>query len=174
MSPFVYIGNTASVVVRIKNGNRRLSRFFGERMAEFFDENALILGKVIILPVPMTEKRIKRRGYNQALDLAEVVHEELLRLGYDAELYADALIKRREAPPQKRLSMRERRANMQGVYRLQRRSILKDRTVIIVDDIMTTGATGDVCAKLCKNAGAKRVYFLTSAAAPEQLAKRIT
>ena len=172
LSPFVYIGNTASVVVRIKNGNRRLSYFFGERMAELFDKRVRCVGKVMVVPVPMTKKRMKKRGYNQALDLAERVYEELLQRGYDVELCDDALIKRRETPPQKQLSMRARRANMKGVYHLQRRSIFKDKTVIIVDDIMTTGATGDVCAKLCKRAGAGRVYFLTSATAPEQVIRK--
>lgn len=169
VSPYVYIGETASTIVRIKNGNRRLACALAERMVEELIKQCAISGcDIVVLPIPMSERKQAVRGYNQALDLAEVVEERLQQAGYQVALHTDVLVKQRETPQQKHLTMRERRANLQGVFHLAKRALLKDKTVLLVDDIMTTGATGDVCATLCKNAGAKEVYFLCVAAAPEK------
>ena len=108
------------------------------------------------------------RGYNQAEDLAEAVADEWLKAGGKATLYTDVLIKKKETASQKHLSLKERRENLQGVFHLKKRALLKDRIVVLIDDIMTTGATGDCCASLCKGAGAKQVYFLCVASVPEK------
>jgi ComF family protein len=124
---------------------------------------------VLVLPIPMTEKRMRKRGYNQAEDLADAFLGLLAQVGVPAEGYNDILIKRRETLQQKHLSLRERKRNLQGVFHLAHRAILKDKTVLLIDDIMTTGTTGDACARLCKGAGAKAVYFITVASLPERL-----
>ena len=168
VSPFVYLGDTAATVVRIKNGNRRLCYYFAERMTESLLNAFVIEDGAVILPIPATEKKLGVRGYNQALDLAEAVEEELQRKGIAVVLYTDALEKRKETSQQKHLGLQDRKANLQGVFHLKKRAVLKDKTVIIVDDILTTGATGDVCAQLCKGAGAKRVILLCVASVPER------
>ncbi len=172
ISPFVYIGETARVINRIKNGERRLCCYYAEQMCiALLQEKRTFTGtgeELILLPVPMTDKRKRRRGYNQAQDLAEEVAERLREAGYTVSVYTDVLIKNRETPSQKHLSLRGRRENLRGVFHLAKRTPLKDKTVILIDDIMTTGITGDACAKLCKGAGAKTVYFLTVASAPEK------
>ena len=173
VSPFVYLGDTAANVVRMKNGNRRLCYYFAERMVESLLQAFTIEDGAVLLPIPATKKKLGMRGYNQALDLAEAVEDALQNCGIQATLYTDALVKRRETPPQKHLNLQERTNNLQGVFHLQTRTILKGKTVIIVDDIMTTGATGDVCATLCKGAGAKRVLLLCAAAVPEKQASEL-
>ena len=168
ISPYVYIGETASIIVRIKNENRRLACALAERMVEKLLSQCTLTGELVVLPIPMAQRKQAIRGYNQALDLAEVVEEQLQKAGHNVVLYTDVLVKRHETPQQKHLSMRERNANLQGVFHLAKRTVLKDKTVILVDDIMTTGATGDICAMLCKSVGAKQVYFLCAGSAPEK------
>lgn len=167
-SPFVYVGETANAINRIKNGNRRLCYYYAEQMLRILQKAYSVTDEVILLPIPMAKEKQSMRGYNQAQDLAEALETELQKAGISCALYTDVLIKTRETPEQKHLSLRERRENLQGVFHLSKRAVLKDKTVILVDDIMTTGSTGDVCAKLCKGAGAKEVYFLCVASVPEK------
>lgn len=168
LSPFVYVGDTAGVLNRIKNGNRKLCYYYAEQMVKAFEKAYGILQDVVLLPIPMSEEKRRIRGYNQAQDLAEAVEQVWTNAGGTAILYTDVLIKKRETKAQKHLSLRERRKNLQGVFHLQQRAVLKGKTVILIDDIMTTGATGDVCARLCKGAGANAVYFLCVASVPEK------
>jgi len=127
-SPFVYRGLSAALVNRIKNGKRRLAYYFAEKMAEYWIEkypnverftipmsalNAESDEKtdaetLLILPVPMTEKGVKERGFNQASELAEILVEALQEKGYAAELDVQTLQKRKETSPQKKMSFFER------------------------------------------------------------------
>ena len=171
VSPFVYSGVAAALVNRLKNGDKYLSAFFGERMAEAYlnfvkytpEEKPLL-----IVPVPLTEQKRETRGYNQAEELAKEVSVCLERVGIKTELCQDAIIKTRESRQQKHLGVTERIENAQGAYRLHVRKIFPNRRVLLIDDIMTTGATGSVCAKLILNAHAKEVVFLTAVSAPER------
>lgn len=165
LSPFVYCGTAARLLNRLKNGERYLSGFFGECMAEAL-KAALPKGtdSALLVPVPLTAEREKRRGYNQAEELAERIAEIL-----GAETGRDVLVKARETPSQKRLTGRERAKNVSGAYRVKDGAAGKGRTVILVDDIMTTGATGSECARVLSAAGAKEVVFLTAASAAERV-----
>ena len=184
ISPFVYRSKTAALINRIKNGNRRLAYFFGENMAEILerecpqilqneagryalnDENTPL--PLLIVPVPITKTRERERGYNQALCLAEAAQAHLVKKGYLAELDGEALQQRKEIAPQKRQEFFSRAKNVEGAFHVLKRAVCKDRTVLLIDDIMTTGATGSECAARLLGAGAKRVIFLTAAALPER------
>ena len=108
----------------------------------------------------MTEAGERKRGYNQAKDLAEKISEQ-------AEIpVKSGLAKIRDTLPQKRLTKAERKENLSGAYRAE--GGFSGRKVLLVDDVMTTGATGSECAKVLKRAGASDVFFLTAAAAPER------
>ena len=120
------------------------------------------------MPVPVTDAKRRERGFNQAERLAEVVFKRLVEHGFEVELIADVLEKRRETAPQKTKSFYERKENVAGAFFVHKRKVCKDKTVVLVDDVMTTGATGNECAKLLLSAGAKEVIFLTSVALPEQ------
>ncbi|MBQ8283708.1 MAG: ComF family protein [Clostridia bacterium] len=188
-SPFVYVGETAALVNRIKNGNRRLAYFFGEKMADIFMEtNARFLkndvGRVeaneknapeggtgallLILPVPAHATKVRERGYNQAADLAEIVCERLQRFGFEAEYDPDVLQKRKETKMQKHLGVANRAENVSGAYYVHKRAACRGKTIVLVDDIMTTGATGSEIAERLLGAGAKEVILLVAAALPEQ------
>ena len=169
-SPFVYRGKTAGLVNRIKNGERRLAYFFAEQACEAFLRNMPVVTEgepLLILPVPTTETSLLERGYNQALELALAMEKELKKQGVLVETDSSVLTKRRETKPQKHLHLFERAENVRGAFHVHKRTAVRDRTVLLIDDIMTTGATGSECARVLKNAGAKAVYFLVVACLPE-------
>ena len=169
LSPFVYKSEAAVSINRVKNGDSYLAAYFGERMAEKF---LSVLGSewdsLLIIPVPLTKKRLRERGYNQAERLAEGVQAYLNRAGISVETDFSILEKKRETVAQKDVMGKEREENVKGAYHLHKRAVCKGRTVLLVDDIMTTGSTGSECARLILNAGAEKVFFLTATALPEQ------
>ena len=123
---------------------------------------------LLIIYVPATLKSQKERGYNQARDLAETVLAELQKQGYLAEMDEEVLQKRKETSAQKHMHFHERAENIAGAYHVHKRTACRDRTIVLVDDIMTTGATGDEIAKRLLGAGAKEVLFLVATSMPEQ------
>lgn len=166
VSPFIYRGETALLINRLKNGKPRLAYYFGEQMADCFCQRQDKC-QVLLVPVPITFAKLRERGYNQAERLAEVVSARLTAHGFDVEFIADVLEKRRETAPQKTKSFYERKENVAGAFFVHKRKVCKDKIVVLVDDVMTTGATGSACAEKLKNAGAKRVIFLTATALEE-------
>lgn len=110
-----------------------------------------------IVPVPLAGSRRRQRGYNQS----ELLAKELSRLTA-VPLAPRALIRPRSAPPQYRLSDRdERRRNVSGVFSSGKR--VPQGSVLLVDDVMTTGATLDACARVLIEAGAGPVFGLAFA-----------
>ena len=157
-SPFCYRGKAAELINRMKNGERWLANYFGEQMSALWKRSGLCSDIVVF--VPMTEAGERKRGYNQAAELAEKISEQ-------TEIpVKSGLAKIRDTLPQKRLTKAERRENISGAYRAE--GGFSGRKVLLVDDVMTTGATGSECAKALKRAGASDVFFLTAAAAPER------
>ena len=174
-SPFVYRGDTASFVNRIKTSSPILARYFGEQMADCliqrFDKiDNFVEGKeeLMIIPIPLTEERLRSRGYNQALLLAEMVCKRLREQGYNAKLYEEVLQKTRDTAQQKHMDYVSRMENVAGAYHVHQRKECRGRTIVLVDDIMTTGATGSECASRLQSADAAAVVLLVSAALPEQ------
>ena len=174
-SPLIYRGETASVVNRMKNGNPRLALWLGETAAEYFlahyadVENFKAGGEtLLLLSVPLTLAKQKQRGYNQAEELAKSVCKRLKAHGVQVELCTDVLERLRDSEEQKHMGFEERHSTASAVYHVHRRKACRDRTVLLIDDIMTTGATGSACAARLYGAGAKAVLFLTATALPEQ------
>lgn len=181
VSAFEYYENAASAINRIKNGNRRTVPYVTEKMTlallrrcpelerEFGGGRYEMDGKkLLIVSVPLSKKRRRKRGYNQAEDLAKRVAMYLREEGFGVETDFEVLEKRKDTSSQKDLTGAERMENLSGAFHVHKRTICKDRIILLVDDIMTTGATGSTCAKLLKGAGAKRIYFLTACAIAEQ------
>lgn len=168
-SPFVYIGETARLINRMKNGNRRLALYLGERMAEYFLQECSDGGNsFLVVPVPMTEEKRKIRGYNQAEELADAVCAYFRKQGVEATLDRDVLQKRYDIAQQKHLNKKQRRENIAGAYHVHKRTACKGKSILLIDDIHTTGATGDECAERLLRAGAEKVYFLAAVALSEE------
>ena len=167
VAAFSYKAETAGIVNRMKNGNRRLAAYLGEKMAEKVYP-LLESEEVLLVPVPLTDNRKKERGYNQAELLAEAVKRYLSDKGVLVALDTELLVKRRETALQKQKTRKERVENVQGAYHVHKRKACEGKTIVLIDDIITTGATGSECARLLLSAKAKKVLFLVAAALPEQ------
>ncbi len=134
-----------------------LARPLAERMATRLGE----IGPVdLMIPVPLYRWRRWRRGFNQAAALAK----ELSRLS--GTPWSRKVLRRiRPTRPQVGLSHRERRLNLAGAFAVSSSGLVSGRRVLLVDDVMTTGATLDACARALKSAGAAWVAGLTAARA---------
>lgn len=104
----------------------------------------------LIVPMPLSAARLRERGYNQALELARLAAAAL-----DAPIDAAACIKLRDTAPQSRLPWAERRRNIRGAFVTL--ADLHGKHVVVVDDVLTTGATLDAVAGSLKKAGAASV-----------------
>lgn len=143
-------------------GGRAFSRFAG---AGFFAARMLAgphaAGDVIV-PVPLSRQRLAARGFNQALEIARPLARALNR-----PLDAATLLRRRDTAPQSRLPWRTRQGNVRHAFECC--GDFSGRTVIVIDDVMTTGATLDAVARTLKAHGATQVVNWVAARAVKQL-----
>jgi ComF family protein len=112
----------------------------------------------VLVPVPLHPRRLRERGFNQS---ALVVEALARRAGRPACL--DALVRRLDTVPQAGLTAAARRRNVRGAFAVRRRAAVAGRTVTLVDDVLTTGATALACARPLTEAGAVEVRLLTVA-----------
>jgi ComF family protein len=111
----------------------------------------------LVVPAPMSRARRRERGYNQA----ELLAREIVDL-VGGTLMAD-LLEKADRPPQRTLSAAERQLNLRDAIRCAQPDLVTGRRVLLVDDVMTTGATLSACADALQAAGAERVFALVFA-----------
>lgn len=140
------------------HGRRRLAERLAELMLDEASVRRLFEGDPVVVPVPLHPRRRALRGFNQAELLARA-----LARGACVRLEPTVLVKLRETPPQAGLSAARRRRNVAGTYVARRRAAIERRTVVLVDDVFTTGATARACARALRAAGAAEVRILTVA-----------
>lgn len=116
---------------------------------------------IVVVPVPTTRARLRRRGYNQAERLARVVARETRRP------LLEPLVRTGRSRTQVSLHPTERRANVEKVFQAHpsRSRTLRESRVLLIDDVLTTGATGGAAARALQAAGARSVTLLTFARA---------
>jgi len=133
---------------------RPLARFMARELtAPFYPPEA-----DLILPVPLHWRRLRERGFNQALLLAKALFPS-----WRDRILLDLLVRIRWTEPQINFSGQERQRNVLYAFAVSRPEIVVDKSVILVDDVFTTGATANECARVLKKAGAKSVLVLTLA-----------
>ncbi|MBQ7603254.1 MAG: ComF family protein [Clostridia bacterium] len=118
----------------------------------------------IVLPVPISKKRLKTRGYNQSLLLAKVISKTISK-----PLSDKVLLKIHDTHDQVGLGYDDRQNNLNGSIVANNKHLIKGKNVLLIDDVMTTGATANVCADVLFKAGAAHVYVLTFAYAMSKL-----
>jgi len=135
-----------------------LTSFFGERMEKglyrYWDPPPFDL----LIPVPLHPKRLRERGFNQSLLLVKELSHRT-GIPYEKRL----LQKKRQTLPQVELSGREREKEVRNSFRIIKREALRGKTILLVDDVYTTGATVNECAKVLLAAGAERIDVFTIA-----------
>ena len=140
-------------------GRRALAVPLGDLLAELGP--ALPLEAVdVIVPVPLHPRRERERGFNQSWLLARRV-----AAAWRVTARADVLTRRVATAPQTALGAEARRLNVGGAFRVRRPELVAGRHVVLVDDIMTTGATAGACARALRDAGAAIVGVVTVARA---------
>lgn len=143
-----------SLAIRLKYGRKvAIARTMARFMAPLIDRRE---DDPILIPVPLHRGRLWRRGFNQS---ALVAGELGGRLG----LRVDALALRRSkrTPPLKGMSASQRRRTVSGAFEVRRKAEVAGKTVILVDDVLTTGSTAEACAKALRRSGAARVELIT-------------
>ncbi len=111
-----------------------------------------------LIPVPLEKKRLKWRGFNQAEELAKEISIFL-----KIPLIKDILVKTRGTLPQTELSEESRKENIKGVFLCKNSNQIKGKKILLVDDVYTTGATMEECAKVLKEAGARETIGIVVA-----------
>ena len=166
-SSFVYKNEITGLLYRFKYGNSRwLGKHFALFMKETYDKYLSEEFEIDFISfVPMARSRQRKRGYNQAEVLARA-------LGELAEKDVVPLFNRAEAPKEKRnaakLTKRERQEFIRGSIGIKDgldNDLLRGKTILLIDDVLTTGATINECAKKIKQKSNARVIVLTLAAA---------
>lgn len=149
---------SAAVVLLKYEGVRRLGDWFAGRLAETAQKCAGDWRIDLVVPVPLHAGRLRERGYNQAELIAKPLAKKMgLRFG------SYLLVRTKPRPAQLILSRTERWSSVRGAYATSERARVDNLRILLVDDVLTTGATLDACSRALKKAGAKAVFALTVA-----------
>lgn len=163
--PLAYGDATAKLVLRLKYGRRTgVARLMGGLMMGTLssvpevDDNQ----RALLVPVPLHRWRLWSRGFNQSAELAKVIAR---RTGYD--LAVDALIRTRATASMRGLGRTARARSVRGAFavRSEAKPLLAGRTIFLIDDVFTTGATVAACSRALLRAGAERVEVVAFARA---------
>jgi ComF family protein len=148
-----YDGARREVILRMKHGRyEALSECIGELWAEHAADRLKAVQAVTVVPIPLHWRRRWRRGYNQAEVLARALASRL-HLACDARW----LRRLRPTPKQTDVAPSARRGNVRGAFRAAPSSKWRGATVLLVDDVLTTGSTASEAARALREAGAARV-----------------
>jgi ComF family protein len=162
-----YEGALRDVIHLFKyNGVRPAGKLLGQLLDRAVAEMALP-DSVIVIPVPLWLGKRQARGFNQAEAIARAFLS--VQSSRSIQLDTDILARTRDTVSQTGLSRHQRRANVRGAFKMLKPERVKDRTVLIVDDVMTTGTTAGECARVLRRAGAKEVFVATVARATKEV-----
>ena len=160
-APFLYDGTLMDAIHQLKYGKKsHLADSLGPLLAGFAEDWVKKSHDLVTVPVPLHPKRLRQRGFNQGLLLARHVAGRL-----DTELDFLSLRRTRHTAPQTGLGKKERQKNVRGAFVVTDPEAMKGKTVLLVDDVATTGNTLNECAKVLKKSGCEKVFCLVLARA---------
>ncbi len=157
---FDYQGIIRQKILQYKFGEKTyISRCFSKVILNDKKICRFLKNYDIIIPVPISIKRKKKRGYNQSELIAKQLAKQMRNLKYIPKV----LYKIKDTIPQSILDKEKRIENIRGAYYIKNGEILKNRKILLIDDIYTTGSTVNECSKIVKQAGAKEIGIFTLA-----------
>ena len=144
---------------RVRPAANVLGRMLAEVIAEL---STAFTGDPVVIPVPLHAGKHRERGFNQS----ELIARAALKLhpaALDGKPNVTALVRRKNTASQTGLTPAQRRDNLRGAFAVVRPAEIARRDVLLIDDVMTTGATAAECARVLLRAGAERVFVATAA-----------
>ncbi len=159
ISCFVYNKTIARAIFEFKFFRKTFLKYFFVDFLQIASKD--IVDKIDILaPIPLDKKRLRWRGYNQSLLLANELNKRINKI-----VIPDLLIKTKHTAPQATLNNKNRRKNLKSVFKINEKYIdfIKGKNITLLDDVMTTGTTTNECSKVLKKYEVKSVFVLTIA-----------
>lgn len=150
--------SVSAAIHRFKYGGRQeYAEFFGVAMAKYLGKEILTWHPDALIPVPIHSSKMRQRGYNQAQLLARVLGREI-----NCPVRNDIVIRTRKTVPQKDLNDEERQNNLKKAFKLSGNDV-KLNTIVIIDDIYTTGSTIDAMGYEFRRIGITQIYYVALA-----------
>ncbi len=137
-----------------------VGKTLGEKTAQILEDKLNTWNADLIMAIPLHRLRKAERGFNQAEIIAKTIGN-CLKIKYVKNI----LLRKRFTQTQTKLNLKERKANMKDAFRIKRINKITDKNIILVDDVITTGATVSECAKILKENGASNIFALSVAIA---------
>lgn len=156
---FKYDGIIRKIILNYKFNDKA---YLYRTISNFLIKNKEFCEKVksydIIMPVPISKKRFKERGYNQSLLIAKYIAQNL-----KIDLENNCLYKHKNIIEQSKLNKEDRIENIKGVYSIKNEEKIKNKKILLVDDIYTTGSTVNECCKMLIKTSLNKIGVLTIA-----------
>ena len=139
-------------------GKKGLGKHLGRFMTDYLGENGGLDDIDLIIPVPIAESKREKREYNQTEILADYIGRK-----FEIPVIKDVLVRSRETQAQYELSKEERFKNVNGAFDVKNPEKIKWACILLVDDLLTSGATADECSKMLLGSGASQIRVFTLA-----------
>jgi ComF family protein len=145
-----------------KYGNKTgLRHFFGQKMLLALENYGINPNDYdYLIPIPLHSARLRERGYNQSLLIAEHLCEHT-----QIPILPNSLVRAKNTRNQASLNGKDRWTNIRGAFKIKHPSIVMDQSILLIDDLMTTGATISEASRILKESGAQKVDALSLAIA---------
>lgn len=157
-SLYVYNDDIKNSIYRFKYANRRrYAKFYGREMAIHLGNEIRNFKPDALIPVPLYRKKLEKRGYNQAALLAEQIGRQL-----DIPVLEDIIVREKDTQPLKLLRPEERQKNLEKAFKMGNNDV-KLNSIVIVDDIYTTGSTINEISGVFRAAGVNKIGFVSLA-----------
>lgn len=151
-------GSMADSIFRFKYaGRQEYAMFYGEELYERYGRWLSVIKPDVLIPVPAHSSRKRLRGYNQS----ELLARELSKVS-GIPVRDNLIIRKKKTLPQKNLTQRERQNNLKKAFKIRQNDV-KLNTIVIIDDIYTTGSTIDAMAEVLFTTGVREVYYMALA-----------
>jgi ComF family protein len=159
VASFIYEGYVTDSIYRFKaRGCQWYAKTYAKYLKYTIEHYYSDMEFDYIVSVPMTKKKLAERGYDQTRLIAEYLNREI-----DVPYLSDAMKKVKETPKQQGLSQAERKYNLAGVFEVAKAKEIEGKTLLLIDDVFTTGATVEECSYELLANGAESVYVATVA-----------